>query len=44
MRPAKWVLSSTLTAALTAYGLDCVGMVTPEQAMDTSFDLKGVLA
>jgi hypothetical protein len=33
MRPAKWVLSSTLTAALTAYGLDCVGMVTPEQAM-----------
>lgn len=33
MRPAKWVLSSALTATLAAYGLDCVGMATPEQAM-----------
>jgi len=33
MRLAKWVLSSVLTAALAAYGLDCVGMATPEQAM-----------
>ena len=33
MRPAKWVLSSALTAALATYGLDCVGMAAPEQAM-----------
>ena len=33
MRPGKRVLSSALTAALAAYGLDCVGMATPEQAM-----------
>src|SRR5215472_16323514 len=32
-RPAKWVLSSALTAALAACGLDCVGLATPEQAM-----------
>jgi len=29
----KWVLSSALTAALAAHGLDCVVMAMPEQAM-----------
>jgi hypothetical protein len=33
LRPAKWVLSSALIVALAAYGLDCLGMTTPEQAM-----------
>ena len=30
---AKLVLSSALTVALAAYRLDCLGMATPEQAM-----------
>lgn len=33
LRLAKWVLLATLTIALAAYGLDCLGMVTPEQEM-----------
>jgi hypothetical protein len=33
VRPAKWVLMATLTVALAAYELDCLGMATPEQAM-----------
>jgi hypothetical protein len=33
LRPAKWVLLSALIVALAAYGLDCLGMTTPEQAM-----------
>src|ERR1700745_757536 len=33
LRPAKCVLSSALIVALAAYGLDCAGMITPEQAM-----------
>jgi hypothetical protein len=33
LRPAKWVLSSALIVALAAYGLDCLAMATPEQAM-----------
>jgi hypothetical protein len=32
MGAAEWVLLLMLTAAL-AYGLDCLGMATPEQAM-----------
>jgi hypothetical protein len=31
--PARLVLVSTLTVALAAYGLDCFGMATAEQAM-----------
>ena len=33
VRAVKWVLMPTLTVALAAYGLDCLGMATPEQAM-----------
>jgi hypothetical protein len=33
MRPAKWLISLALTIALAAYGLDCMGMATPDQAM-----------
>lgn len=33
MRPPECVISLALTIALAAYGLDCLGMATPEQAM-----------
>ena len=33
MRFAKWGFLWTLTVALAAYGFDCVGMHTPEEAM-----------
>lgn len=31
---AKWVVVAALAFALGAYGLDCVGMATPEQSME----------
>jgi len=34
LRPAKRVLSSALIVALAADGFDCLGMATPEQAME----------
>lgn len=33
LRPVSWILSLALTVALAMYGLDCLGMITPEQAM-----------
>lgn len=33
LRPISWMLSLALTVALAMYGLDCLGMITPEQAM-----------
>ena len=33
MRLAKWVVLVTLTVAMATYGVDCGGMVKPEQAM-----------
>lgn len=40
MRPAKWLLALALTVALAAYGLDCLGMATPEQSMQCCENMR----
>ena len=42
-RPAKFVLLSALTVALAAYGLDCLGMTTPEPAMQSAPQMQAAL-